>query len=429
MKYKSYTLHNYKEIPQINKLNKEQLFNIDIVSKILPFKTNSYVINNLIEWDNLENDPMYILNFPQKGMLKNKHFNEIEKSIKKGNEKEIIRKIQKELNPQPAGQIELNVPKLNNEKLPGIQHKYKETILFFPSQGQTCHAYCTFCFRWAQFTGMNELKFATNQVNILIEYIKNNKNITDILITGGDPMIMSFNILSKYINSILNANIPHLKNIRIGTKSLSFWPYRFISDKDSDDIIRLFEKIIKSGKHLSIMAHFTHPKELSTDIVKKAIKRIRSTGAQIRTQSPIIQHINDNSNIWIDMWKKQVNLGLIPYYMFIPRNTGSQPFFAISLNKAFHIFKNSYNEISGLCRTVRGPVMSSNPGKICIDGVSEIVGKKFFILHFIQGRNKNWVNKPFFANFDENAIWFDELKPAFKDEFFFQKEFKNKYNV
>lgn len=424
MKYKAYTLHNYKQLPQISKLNNEQLFNIDIVSKILPFKTNNYVVNNLIDWNNLENDPIYILNFPQKGMLKKNHFNQIANSIKYGNEKEIIRKIQKELNPQPAGQIELNVPKLNNERLQGIQHKYKETVLFFPTQGQTCHAYCTFCFRWAQFTRMSELKFAMKQVNLLIDYIKKDKNITDVLITGGDPMIMSYKILYKYINTILEANIPHLKNIRIGTKSLSFWPHRFVDDEDSDDIIKLFEKIIKYGKSLSIMAHFSHYKELSTDIVEKAIKRIKSTGAQIRTQSPIIKHINDDSNIWIEMWKKQVNLGLIPYYMFIPRNTGAQPFFSVSLNKAWHIFKESYSNVSGLSRTVRGPVMSTNPGKICIDGVSEINGEKNFILHFIQGRNNDWVNKPFFAKFDENAIWFDDLKPSFKDEFFFKKEFE-----
>ena len=74
-----------------------------------------------------------------------------------------------------------------------------------------------------------------------------------------------------------------IRDSRIGTKSLAYWPYRYLTDSDSDDIIRLFEEINKSGKNLSIQAHFNHPRELSTDAVKQAILRIKNTGAQIRT--------------------------------------------------------------------------------------------------------------------------------------------------
>ena len=62
--------------------------------------------------------------------------------------------------------------------------------------------------------------------------------------------------------------------------------------------------------------------ELSTEAVLRAIRRIRNTGAQILTRSPLLQHINDDSDLWADMWQQQVNLGIIPYYMFVVRDTG-----------------------------------------------------------------------------------------------------------
>ncbi len=429
IKYKAYNLLNYRSIPQINKLTKEQLFDIEAVGKVLPFKTNNYVVNHLINWDNIEDDPVFTMNFPQHNMLEPKFYHAIADAVRNNESSKTINlisnNIRKELNPHPAGQIEHNVPELYGERLTGIQHKYNETVLFFPTQGQTCHAYCTFCFRWPQFTGMTELKFAMKQADLLIDYLKTNKDITDVLITGGDPMTMSAGHLSRYINALLDADIPNLKTIRIGTKSLTFWPHRFTTDKDADEIIRLFDRVTRAGKHLAIMAHFNHPVELSTDTVKAAIKRILNTGAQIRTQSPLINHINADSHIWEKMWKEQVKLGLIPYYMFIARNTGAQRYFAVPLNKAWHIFRDAYRKVSGICRTVRGPSMSADPGKIRISGVAEIRGEKVFVLNFLQGRNDNWVGRPFFAKYNENAIWFDDLVPAFHEkEFFFSKEFK-----
>jgi L-lysine 2,3-aminomutase len=103
------------------------------------------------------------------------------------------------------------------------------------------------------------------------------------------------------------------------------------------------------------MAHFTHFRELETDIVRKAIKRILNTGAVIRTQSPVIKHINDDPIIWERMLKEQVQLGCVPYYMFIARNTGAHNFFNVPLVKAWQIFRNAYKNISGTARTIRGP--------------------------------------------------------------------------
>ena len=88
------------------------------------------------------------------------------------------------------------------------------------------------------------------------------------------------------------------------------------------------------------------------------------------------------------------------------------------------IVPDLYEVISGLARTVRGPSMSATPGKVQVDGVAEINGTKVIVLRMLQGRNPKWVNRPFFAKYDENAIWLDDLKPAFEDKFFFEDELK-----
>ncbi len=426
MKYKTYTVKTFRQIPQVQKyLSEEQKFDIEVVAQVFPFKVNNYVIDKLINWEDPLNDPIFRLTFPQKGMLKPHHYEKIAKLLKENAPVEVIKeeanKIRMELNPHPAGQ-KYNVPEIEGMKLPGAQHKYKETILFFPKQGQTCHAYCSFCFRWPQFVGLDELKFAMKEIDILVKYIKAHPEITDLLFTGGDPMIMKTKIFKQYIDAILEADIPHLKTIRIGSKALAFWPYRFTEDDDAQELLDLFKKIVDKGYHLAFMAHFNHYRELETEEVKKAVDKILETGAVIRTQSPLLRHINDSSEVWAKMWQMQVGMRMIPYYMFVARDTGAQHYFGVPLVRAWEIFRNAYKNVSGLARTVKGPSMSATPGKIRILGVSEVNGEKVIVLDFLQGRNPNWVGKPFFAKYNPEAMWIDELEPAFEDEFFYEKE-------
>lgn len=431
MKYNSFMLHNFKNIPQLQNVSPEIIEAIEIVGSVLPFKTNNYVIDHLINWKNVPDDPMFKLTFPQKEMLIPEHYDKMKSVIDSGSDKQTIKKVADEirlqLNPHPAGQLELNVPMIDDEKLFGMQHKYRETVLFFPSQGQTCHAYCTFCFRWPQFVGIEDLKFASKEAELLVKYVKEHKEVTDVLFTGGDPLIMKTKNLETYIRPLLDANIEHLKNIRIGSKALAYWPYRFLTDDDADNLLNLFEDVKRAGKHLAFMAHFNHPVELENDAVAEAIKRILKTGAVIRTQSPILKHINDSSEIWADMIKKQVALGCIPYYMFIARNTGAQHYFSIPLVEAWNIFRKTYQSVSGICRTLRGPSMSCLPGKVQILGVAKIKDEKVMVFRMIQGRNPDWAARPFFAKYDEKAIWYTDLIPAFGEEKFFFTDELNEF--
>jgi KamA family protein len=422
-----YTEKNLESIPQLQELTPETRFEMKVVSTVLPFKVNDYVVNQLIDWKDIPDDPIFQLTFPQRGMLEDADFLRMADLFKKSATRQDIKvaanEIRLSMNPHPAGQTTLNVPKLNAEPLLGIQHKYRETVLFFPAAGQTCHSYCTFCFRWAQFVGMSDLRFAAKEAGQLKNYLKMHPEVTNVLVTGGDPMVMKTPVLERYIEPLLDPKLENLHSIRFGTKSVAYWPQRFVTDSDADDMLRLFERIVGSGRHVAIMAHYNHYHELETPIAREAIRRIRETGAVVRAQSPLLAHINDDAAVWELMWREQVRLGIIPYYMFVERDTGAKNYFDVPLAKAYKIFREAYRHVTGLARTVRGPSMSATPGKVEVTGVTRIGDEKVFVLRFLQGRNADWVDKPFFAKYDPKATWLNELEPAFGEEkFFFEDE-------
>lgn len=427
-RFQVYTERQFDKIEALSSLTKEQRFEMRVVANVLPFRVNQYVIDELIDWNNIPADPMFQLTFPQKGMLAEDDFEKMAATLRSDADKKEIQRvaneIRQQLNPHPAGQQLLNVPKLEEETLEGVQHKYRETVLFFPSQGQVCHSYCTFCFRWAQFIGDKELRFSAKEAAHLHQYLSTHKNISDLLVTGGDPMVMKTNHLVSYLEPLLESKFDHIQTIRIGTKSLTFWPQRYVTDKDADELIALLSKLVKAGKHVALMAHFNHWREMDTPMVKRAIQRIKDAGVIIRTQAPLLNNINNDAEVWAKMWRMQVKLGLIPYYMFIERDTGAKRYFEIPLVRAWEVYREAMKQVSGLARTARGPSMSAGPGKVEVQGISEIKGEKVFVLRFIQARNPDWVQQPFFAKFDDKATWLDQLKPAFgEDKFFYQDEY------
>lgn len=231
------------------------------------------------------------------------------------------------------------------------------------------------------------------------------------LITGGDPLIMATKALRKVIEPLLRPGSHTVRTIRIATKSLAFWPFRFTSDPDADDLLRLFEEVVAAGKHLALMVHCTHPVELEGPVADHALRRIRETGAVVRLQSPLVRHVNDDPRHWARLWTAAVQRGVIPYYMFVERNTGPHDYFAVPLVRAWQIFSEAYAQVSGLARTVRGPVMSTDAGKILIDGViGDGKADAQFVMQFLQARDQSWVRRPFLARFDPQALWVSDLE-------------------
>jgi KamA family protein len=426
-KFKPYTRHTIVDSPQWAKISPDLQEAVKVVSRVMPFRVNPYVLNELIDWDNIPDDPIYRLTFPHRDMLREHEYETLRDLISAGapdaEVERVVHTIRMRMNPHPAGQMTHNVPYLDGRPLSGLQHKYRETVLFFPAAGQTCHAYCTFCFRWPQFVGMDELKFDARATDDLVAYLRQHPDVTDVLITGGDPLVMSAKSLGEYLEPLLAPDLAHIQNIRIGTKSVAYWPLRFVSDKDSDDLLRVFEKVVKAGRNLAIMGHYNHPRELQHPIAQRAVRRIIATGATVRIQAPLIRHINEDPAGWAQLWTTGVRLGAIPYYMFVERDTGPSDYFKLPLARAYEIFQAAYQMTGGLARTVRGPSMSTMPGKVMIDGIVDIAGEKVFALQFLQARRADWVRRPFYAKFDPQASWLDDLVPAFGEQrFFFEQE-------
>lgn len=202
-RYRAITRFNVGELPQWTSLDADLREAVEIVSMVLPFRANHYLVDQLIDWDRVPDDPMFRLTFPHRDMLEDEHFCAIRDLLWAEAEKAeidaLVKRIRYTLNPHPAGQMSHNVPMMDGEPVSGMQHKYRETILFFPSHGQTCHAYCTFCFRWAQFVGIDDLKFASKESEQLVRYVRRHPEVSDVLITGGDPMIMKTKVLKSYL--------------------------------------------------------------------------------------------------------------------------------------------------------------------------------------------------------------------------------------
>ncbi|TVP89573.1 MAG: lysine 2,3-aminomutase [Thioalkalivibrio sp.] len=424
---RSFKVFNERSLDRIDALSKlpgEMREEMRVVASVLPFRVNQYVIDELIDWSRVPEDPIFQLTFPQRGMLDPEAFERMAELHRSGAGREQIAilagELRESLNPHPAGQLELNRPRdPEGRVIEGLQHKYRETVLFFPSQGQTCHSYCTFCFRWAQFVGDKSLRMASSEAGQMLGYLRTHPGVSDLLVTGGDPMVMKTRSLAEYLEPLLGSAYDHVQNLRIGTKALSFWPYRFVTDPDADDLLRLLERLVDAGKNVALMAHYNHWRELDTPIARAAIRRLRETGVTIRSQGPLLAHINDRPEDWARLWRDQVGVGIHPYYMFVERDTGARRYFEVPLARAWEVYREAMQSVSGLARTARGPSMSTGPGKVEVQGVAEIHGEKVFVLRFVQGRNPDWVQRPFFARFDPEATWLDQLRPAFGEERFF----------
>ena len=181
-RFRAYTAKHLDTLVQRAGLSATERLAIRAVGMVLPFRTNAYVVDELIDWDAAPDDPIFRLVFPQAAMLPAADVNRISCLLTSGASQAELRatvhEIRMRLNPHPAGQLALNVPDVGEAPLPGVQHKYPETVLVFPRQGQTCHAYCTYCFRWAQFVDEPGLKMATSDIDRIVGYLTAHDEVT-----------------------------------------------------------------------------------------------------------------------------------------------------------------------------------------------------------------------------------------------------------
>lgn len=396
----------YQQMP----LAEQEIF--DVLTQVFHFKTNEYVLKHLIDWSRVPDDPIYKLNFLNPQMLSEEVYQSLWAAHKRGDNS-----VAKNIRQQKQARVNVHadlIPGFKTPNLWGVYHPFKTLINLFPApMEKTCHAYCSYCFRWKQFVPLDtpESDFTYTDPQTPIPYLRANPEITDVLFTGADPLVLPAQLIRQFVEPVLAVDT--LKVVRISSKSLAWWPYRFTTDKDADDLLRVFETIVSQGKHLNFCAHFTHVRELENPVVQEAIRRIQNTGAIIRCQGPIVEGINDTAQDWIDLWSAQVALGMIPYYMFIEADHNNEASFRIPLAKAFNVFQTARSNTTALARTARGPVFMNDIHRIQLDGVVELNNEKFFALKCLQSPYTQMEGQIRLIPYDEKTRSIDNLIEMF----------------
>ena len=404
---------------------------------IYRFLATKFVLNS-INWQNFENDSLFHLVFPQPGMINPntvKVYNEAKSEEKR--QKLINDYIRKNTNPHD-GKQQLNKPWFENEEgelviLEGSQHKYPQCQLIFDQTTQSCFSFCTYCFRHAQVRGDEDM---FNQLDIkpIHDYLKNHKEVTDMLLTGGDAAYMPFKRLRDYTMPLIeDQELSHIKSLRIGSRALSYQPEMFLTE-DYNKILDLFRTLTDHGVQVVWMSHFSTPREVLNPLTIAAIRRLRLYGVIVKSQSPMMNHISlftdNNGKVdiersaqnWIDLGNVFAMLSVGFHSIYCARPTGEHHYFTVPLSEINKVFSKVYRSLPSINRPSRYITMTSSAGKTSILGTVRINGQKAFVLKFNESRNMKWMDKVFLAKYNEHENTIENLIPFEGEKHFYEDE-------
>ncbi len=347
-------------IEQLADLDKEEKRELKQVVDKYEFRANDYYLD-LINWDDPE-DPIRRIIIPNKGELND--WGSLD----------------------PSNESDYTV-------MQGVEHKYDSTVLLLVSN--VCGGICRYCFRKRIFLGKNGETL--RDLDKAVDYIRQHREVTNILLTGGDPLMLSTNRLKKIVERL--RTIDHVKIIRFGTKIPVYNPGRIIKDTE---LLELIEKHSTKRKKIYIMTDINHPREL-TDQAIKAINLFQEAGALLANQTPIIKGVNDKPEVLADLFARLSYIGVPPYYVFQGRPSIGNKVFAIPVEKSYEIFRRAKSMVSGLAKRAHF-VLSHSTGKI------EILGLDKERIYFKYHRAYDNSNSGRFMSAERNsdAYWFDD---------------------
>ncbi len=351
-------------IPRLGAGERQQLE--PVVDKF-SFRVNDYYVN-LIDWDD-PNDPIRRIIIPSAQELEN------------------------------WGRLDAS-DETNYMVAPSVEHKYEYTALILVNN--VCGSYCRFCFRKRIF--MNENDEVTRDISGGLEYIRQHKELTNILLTGGDPLILSTGKLENIIRQL--REMEHVNIIRIGSKVPAFNPFRIVNDPT---LPKMLAKYRLPDKRIYLMAHFNHPRELTKEAIE-AMDILHRAGVISCNQTALLKGINDNPDVLAELMKKLSFIGVPPYYIFQCRPTLGNKMFSVPIEEGFEIFEQARMQCSGLAKRARF-VMSHATGKIEIVGITD--GHVYFRYH----RAADPEEKARFMVFKSKpeAYWFDDYDEIIHD--------------
>jgi len=422
----------------------------ELFIEVYAFLATKHILNT-IDWNNYEKDPVFQLVFPQPNMIDKKIVDEYCRLEDDEERIKMVVKYRDQTNPHDGKQI-LNRPSFYTEDgtfeaIDGGQHKYPQVFLLFDKTTQGCYAYCTYCFRHAQVRGDEDM-FIQDNVEQVHEYLRKHKEITDILITGGDAGYMPTSRLNEYLAPIMeDPELMHIRNIRIASRALTYEPNVVVNSK-YDATLELFGKLIDHGIQIIWMAHFSTPKEFLNIHTLAAIRRLRAHRINIRSQSPMMNHVSlfmdENGKVaidksaqnWIDLAHIIMMLGINFHSIYCARPTGEHDYFTAPLADMNKIFSKVYRSLPSEGRPSRYITMTSSAGKTSLMGTVHVNGKKAFALKFNEARNMEWMDEVYLAEYDEVENTIEKLKPFGGGDYFYknnlasiEKELEEKYDT
>lgn len=408
----------------------------ELFVEVYRFKATRHILNT-INWNAYERDPMYQLVFPQPGMMRKNVIDAYTAAKSEEERRKVVEAYIKETNPHDGHQL-LNKPWLENadggiDVLEGSQHKYPQCQLVFDRTTQNCFAYCTYCFRHAQVRGDDDM-FIQYDVAQIHEYLRKHKEVTDLLITGGDAGYIPVDRLWQYVRPILSdPELLHVRAVRLGSRMLTYDP-EVVLTRDYEQMLHLFDVMRDNGVQLSWMAHFSTPRELLNPSTIAAIRRLQNHGVVVRSQSPIMNHVSlftgadgkvdvrRSAQNWIDLAEILAMLSVRFHSMYCARHTGEHHYFTAPLADIEKVANLIYRSVASLHRPSRYITMTTSAGKLSILGTAEVNGKKAFALKFNESRNMEWMDKVFLAKYDERENRIDKLAPLDTEKFFFEEQ-------
>ena len=410
----------------------------EVFVEVYSFLATRHTLNS-INWDDFADDAVFQLCFAQPGMIDDEVVQNYSKAKSPTERADIASVYMEQTNPHDGNQ-QLNKAWFVNDEgemelLDGSQHKYPQCMLVFDKTTQSCFSFCTYCFRHAQLRGDKDM-FIQKDVEQLHRYLKQHKEVTDLLITGGDGGYMPVNRLAEYVMPLIeDPELLHVKNVRLATRSLTYQPEMILSSK-YDKMLELFDTLRDNGIQLAWMAHFSTPRELLNPSTIAAIRRLQNHGVNIRSQSPIMNHISmftdksgkvdveRSAQNWIDLATLLGMLSVGFHSMYAARPTGEHHYYAAPLADIQRIFNRIYRSLSSINRPSRHLSMTISAGKLAILGYSYINGEKYFALQFTEARNMEWMDRVFMAKWDENQNKINLLQPFEEGPQFFEGELK-----
>ncbi len=350
------------KLERLSELTAKERYELQEVCDKFAFRVNDYYLS-LIDWND-PNDPIRRIVIP--------HRSELER----------------------WGRLDASNEKLY-KKVKGLEHKYEHTAVLLVNN--VCGCYCRFCFRKRIFMAENDE--IVRDVTEGLDYIRRHRELNNILLTGGDPLVMSTAKLEKIISKL--RLIDHVHIIRIGTKMPAFNPYRILNDPA---LIEMLEKYSTPEKKIYFMVHFNHPREL-TDPAIKALHMIQKAGVVLANQTPIIQGINDSPDVLGKLFNRLSYIGVSPYYVFQCRPTQGNKHLAVPVEKAYEIHEMAKMKCSGLGKRTRF-VMSHTLGKIEVLGLTE----EHIIFKFHRAANHDEKARIIIFRRNPEAYWFDDYE-------------------